>query len=245
MSDFLNNLIARHNEATPQVMPRQATRFEADTATPQPALVDEFSNEPEQPTPFQQTVARSQVTAAAEPNTPDPIRPTSVQPDLAPIALAPAPQMQAQRANLLDANQVPRSSTLALQTQDSLVQPRVSQTPAQPQQLAQQHVLEVLETRRLDPQTVRSQTVRIEKGLERTIQQQTPEILPQIQPYIPSEAPIITQQPTPASPIIHVTIGRVEVRAAASPPVRQERSAPRQSHVLTLEEYLQRRRGGS
>jgi len=52
-----------------------------------------------------------------------------------------------------------------------------------------------------------------------------------------------TQQPAPApQPTIHVTIGRIEVRAAT--PAQPNKSARAPSAVLGLEEYLRQRSGG-
>jgi hypothetical protein len=70
-------------------------------------------------------------------------------------------------------------------------------------------------------------------------------VLPQVQPYLAPEPPATAPPalPVPAAPTIHVTIGRVEVRASSAP-TRRERGAARQPSVLTLDEYLRRRRGG-
>jgi len=46
----------------------------------------------------------------------------------------------------------------------------------------------------------------------------------------------------PAEPTVHVTIGRVEIRAVAAP-AAQKRSTPSKP-ALSLNDYLQRRSGG-
>jgi hypothetical protein len=56
-------------------------------------------------------------------------------------------------------------------------------------------------------------------------------------------ASIATGDPSPSQPTVHVTIGRVEVRAVAAPaparPAERERRP-----VLTLAEYLEGREAG-
>jgi hypothetical protein len=48
---------------------------------------------------------------------------------------------------------------------------------------------------------------------------------------------------SPPAPAIHVTIGRIEIRATtpAAAPVRRQ---PRQPSVMSLDEYLKQRAGG-
>jgi hypothetical protein len=48
------------------------------------------------------------------------------------------------------------------------------------------------------------------------------------------------EPPQPASPTIHVTIGRIEVRATSGPPAPRQRPAPA---VMSLDDYLKRREG--
>lgn len=45
--------------------------------------------------------------------------------------------------------------------------------------------------------------------------------------------------PSPAVPVVHVTIGRVEIKAPAPAPARQ--ASPGREPKLGLEEYLRRR----
>jgi hypothetical protein len=73
-----------------------------------------------------------------------------------------------------------------------------------------------------------------------------PTVEPDLPPAIPSQPP--TQQkastsPASAEPIIHVTIGRLEIRAGEKekPVARRSRKAPGPS----LEQYLSKRRGGA
>jgi hypothetical protein len=47
------------------------------------------------------------------------------------------------------------------------------------------------------------------------------------------------------APQIHVTIGRIEVRAANPPPSAPRKAAARQGPVVSLDAYLKRRQGGS
>lgn len=96
--------------------------------------------------------------------------------------------------------------------------------------------------------TSRSQPHRAEARVERatTIRFGTPEpALPSIEPNLPLWLP---EQPatlpaSPPAPTIHVTIGRIEVRASAqSAPTPRPAARP---HVQTLDEYLRHRRGTS
>jgi hypothetical protein len=48
------------------------------------------------------------------------------------------------------------------------------------------------------------------------------------------------ESPQPISPTIHVTIGRIEVRATPAPPAPRQRPAPA---VMSLDDYLKRREG--
>jgi hypothetical protein len=68
-------------------------------------------------------------------------------------------------------------------------------------------------------------------------------VQPRVERAAPAPLPGVPEAPAPAAPIIHVTIGRIEVRAtapqAAAAPARRA-SAPA---VMTLDEYLRRRDG--
>lgn len=62
-------------------------------------------------------------------------------------------------------------------------------------------------------------------------------------PYIePLAQPVQPGISNPAEPTVHVTIGRVEIRAVAAP-AAQKRSTPSKP-ALSLNDYLQRRSGG-
>jgi hypothetical protein len=52
------------------------------------------------------------------------------------------------------------------------------------------------------------------------------------------------QADSPAAPVVNVTIGRVEVRAAPSGPAPAARAAPRPDPPQSLGDYLKRRDGG-
>jgi hypothetical protein len=55
-------------------------------------------------------------------------------------------------------------------------------------------------------------------------------------------------EPAPAQPQlpdVHISIGRVEVRAAAAPPRPAQREAPARSETLSLDAYLSRRNGSA
>lgn len=66
---------------------------------------------------------------------------------------------------------------------------------------------------------------------------------PQVSTYRVPAAP--AEEPVTAAPTIHVTIGRVEVRAATPADTRgAQRPAQRPTGVMSLEEYLRRRKQG-
>lgn len=64
-----------------------------------------------------------------------------------------------------------------------------------------------------------------------------------IRPGAPPTLQRSTDPPTPPQPTIQVTIGRVEVRAAAEPAARRRGKERDQSNVMALDEYLSRRAG--
>lgn len=73
-------------------------------------------------------------------------------------------------------------------------------------------------------------------------------IVTQTRPFTPPQTPAPLPPPTPAAaaaspaPAIHVTIGRVEVRA--TPPAAKERPHRSQSPVMSLDDYLRQRAKG-
>lgn len=76
-------------------------------------------------------------------------------------------------------------------------------------------------------------------GRPRRAEQQLPLVAPDLPTLIPEPA----VAPTAPTPTVHVTIGRVEVRAGA--PARSPQQGPSRSpRVSTLEEYLRGREGG-
>jgi hypothetical protein len=67
----------------------------------------------------------------------------------------------------------------------------------------------------------------------------TPEIVPYLEPVAPARTQALAPE---AGPTIHVTIGRVEVRATPAPAARKRtRSRP---PVMSLDDYLRQRSGG-
>lgn len=70
-------------------------------------------------------------------------------------------------------------------------------------------------------------------------------VQPQVRPYVKPVAPVLAQPPiSEPTPVIQITIGRIEVRATPpSTPPQKQRTAP---PVMNLEEYLRHRtKGGS
>jgi hypothetical protein len=61
-------------------------------------------------------------------------------------------------------------------------------------------------------------------------------------PLLPVVQPVQTSIAKPVEPIVHVTIGRVEIRAVTAP-ATPKRAAPSKP-TLSLNDYLQRRNGG-
>lgn len=64
-------------------------------------------------------------------------------------------------------------------------------------------------------------------------------LAPRLPQHVPVAPPLITKTP---EPVVHVTIGRVEIRAVPAP-VAPKRSAPAKP-TLSLSDYLNRRKGG-
>jgi len=78
-----------------------------------------------------------------------------------------------------------------------------------------------------------------------------------VRPVMPSLTPVVAmprnsvaatphvgkERPSAPAPVIHVTIGRVEVRATVPPPERSRLPAPA-AKVMSLDEYLQKRSAG-
>jgi hypothetical protein len=62
-------------------------------------------------------------------------------------------------------------------------------------------------------------------------------------PAVPVFSPSLPPAVAPSPPSIHVTIGRVEVRATPPPPAGS-RDKPTLPPVMSLEEYLGRRAAG-
>jgi hypothetical protein len=80
-----------------------------------------------------------------------------------------------------------------------------------------------------------------------------PSPLPLPTPLVPPAAPTVIAVPAPRRevrsaaaeppvPIAHVTIGRLEVRAAPVPPPAPEERPPPKHRAISLEEYLDGRR---
>jgi hypothetical protein len=61
-------------------------------------------------------------------------------------------------------------------------------------------------------------------------------------PQHPLPAATQASNANPSEPVVHVTIGRVEIRAVPAPPA-PKRAAPTKP-ALSLSDYLQRRGGG-
>lgn len=83
---------------------------------------------------------------------------------------------------------------------------------------------------------------------ERSLEQVAPPLVPaQALPsptYAPGHDVLAAPEEPNREPAIHVTIGRVEVRAVPAPPPAPTRSAAPAAPRLTLEDYLRERNGG-
>lgn len=66
-----------------------------------------------------------------------------------------------------------------------------------------------------------------------------PVVMPEVKRTAPESLVRRDAAPPPATPVVHVTIGRVEIKAAAPAPARQ--APPGREPKLGLEEYLRRR----
>ena len=61
----------------------------------------------------------------------------------------------------------------------------------------------------------------------------------------PARSAIFPNESKSDPPIVRVTIGRIEVRAASAPPAAPRKSAPRSEPKLTLDAYLKARKEGA
>ncbi|MFL6196542.1 MAG: hypothetical protein ACJ75H_20340 [Thermoanaerobaculia bacterium] len=68
-------------------------------------------------------------------------------------------------------------------------------------------------------------------------------MIPQLQPRVVAERPAFAPEREAPEPVIHVTIGRIEVRATAAPKA-PARERPAARPAVDLEEYLRQRSKG-
>ncbi len=269
MSDFLTNLVSRSVNRVPVVQPRLASRFETQAAIPGlnpgsfarerldqvnselveletadlsdtgvPVLRDRESaiaTQPTQPRPREfnppngmpqqsQNTAQSKM-IAAQPVANNAIESNAIQ------------QQSPETATLIESSIVSPQpllpfSALSNPSLQTAVQPLGSSTAPRSQE-ASPNADSLIERQDIIPENLQPVASSIEASIR---------VQPQITPHLESHQ---VELPATASPppTIHVTIGRIEVRAhTASAPAKP---APRSSApALTLDRYLSQRSGG-
>jgi WAS/WASL-interacting protein len=261
VSDFLTNLTAR-TIAAPSLRPRSRMRFEPAAAEPMAILPDVAHDEaPDARAP--------PALPPLKPPTHQPA-PSATHTEREPPA-SPAPALQAEAGEPQQYAAPPATADRTDQPQiipEPAAPPRiVGPAAAAPEQAAQTTVERVIEARAVPP--IKRITINAETPPERPhrYDEQAPHIEPVAPAHeerrsetasdrrAPPQQPAATARPrtalfpmppesTPAASereaVVQVSIGRIEVRAVrpAAPP-RTERANP----IMTIEEYMARRKG--
>ena len=252
MRGFFESVAARTRGEAPAVRPRLPSRFEKAGPEPQEFNLETIA---ESPAPREPVAPRG-----AEPSHPP--RPTIARGDSSPPPAAISPQ-----APRLDAP-APPSSMAVSQAEPARAEAR-PQVPAVPQ--AERLAARPLEATGVAPPApplridAPSSVVDPIAGSDAPKPEARPTTTAKLFTPAPTEAPLAlaTARPAPDKPAqpaprtgaerraatllpeettVHVSIGRIEVRAAQPSPESKRREPPR-SPVMSLEDYLQSRRG--
>lgn len=243
MTDFLGHLVARSLHPENSLQPRPVSRFEAIPSPVSPVL--ETSEEiPAKPsllslpprvsskkTPSEPEMPTSMLKSArgpAEP-VPDPHRGRLDAPPQTKIVI----ESQTIREHTLERVPTPQPVSpelpaLALSAETPTKAQTLPNVPSHPEKPT--------------PQLTVSPQLAPISPTQHTVTSPSPTLTtPGIRPLLPVVLPI--QAKAPEAPLtIHVTIGRVEVRA--TPSTTQPSRPAKTSSVMTLDEYLQRRKAG-
>ncbi len=235
MSDFLSRLVTRSSGAAPTIQPRLPSLFEATRWTSESVLESETIAERQTESGAVEIAAPSRPSETPAPNQPSAKLPTpsATLPAAATLPSAPA--------------RVPtHASKQPADHQPPLPSPRSSpvrwKREIGPTRIAEYEVKATSESRvaadlRVAPPVGRERA-RVRVG------QSQPAALP-VRPGKRTPDAISTPQiQAPAAPVVHVTIGRVEVRAVTTPAPAGSRATVRRLPTLALEEYLKQPTGG-
>jgi hypothetical protein len=248
VSDFFTNLAARAVEGNATIRPRLATRFEP-VAAPEPfteVILETISPEAMTLTPMAPVAAKAP-TAAPSPHEADPVAAVAVVP--LPQATGAIPAATAAAAEPLPGRPAlpksphPDEDALATAAAPIVAAPSAAALP----RLATRHA----EPPRDPSAAPHGDRAAVHPIVEKTHRAAAPAspafpLLPE--PSVPREigttpaprvAAVERAEPPPAETIVHVSIGRIELRAPPmSPTPKRERAVPA---VTTLAEYLQQR----
>lgn len=270
MSDFLDNLIDRHMNAAPEIMPRLPSIFEPETSdsgfdltVKEEATVPGETGTLRQPPRAAQPVDQPTIAEPVRSIIPDPTVPIEQEQSTIEVGLnKPGFPLSPRETSTLLPHLHERS-------QEETREPGYNRRLPQPSIASTVPVIG--RVRRVDQEERMSHispTIRTTAKAQPSISPsplETPTPLPTLQegneqgargskhgllqpstsrvaPVIPS--PVGLERPIPRpEPVINVTIGRIEVRATVSPQKQTPKSESR-TPVMSLEEYLRRRSGG-
>lgn len=215
MSDFLTNLIRRHGGATPAIQPRLPSLFEA-AGGPAGGDVADPTGEAEAPrAPVPRRAADDPALTASESTL-----------DAPPVFVPPAGVVQPEPAQpgVPTARRESTPPAASANPPANRFQPLQPPAPRpRPGQLAPQPAAAAPPVVRAPPVPLPATPVAAKPARVRHS---------------------ADSQPNAVAPAIHVTIGRVEVRAVQAPPAAPRAARPAAPR-LSLEEYLQPRSGGT
>ncbi len=267
MNDFLSHLVAKSVGATDVILPRPASLFETavpGTAVPGTAVTTADAANFEEETILESSPAKPRRRASARPS-------STITPSLSPaedtahsmmmppaVSASPAPE----RLPLQPGTARPPHRPVSPETEATLP-PAPAITPL----MAERVITETRLVERAEPPQTRPPKAEQPATVPpiTTIPAPAPSssgplldrersaatqkiIVTKTRPFTPPQTPAPLPSPPPAAaaappaPAIHVTIGRVEVRA--TPPAAKERPHRSQSPVMSLDDYLRQRAKG-
>ena len=252
MGNFLDNVAARSLNLLPVVRPRLASRFEplspVGGLSVAPAFAAETNESAQRPPHVadqslaQTTNARTLEMRPMQPNAPQVADGSRQQESrtVDRIERAPMPDLQAQRTH---------TPMQPIKIERAQAQPPTTTTGAAETQASAAHDKQQVDqatrtaVEREKQATLDSTIRRIVAGqLDARRERLMPPVLPLREPPPMSRAE--AREPAERAPTVHITIGRIEVRAITSPNTEQHRAPARPRPMLSLEDYLQQRNGG-
>jgi hypothetical protein len=272
MSDFLTNLAARGTNTLPMAQPRIAARFEPNGARPlmepqqSPGIEIEEATEriampPRSPAPRraappiaerEESAARTERPAERIPTTETPrenaivqpvqtARPPTSSPAVLPMQTPESPEASLTLSEAEASSQPVRRS--------ASMQPVVSPLHETDRHAAQaEFPAEQVGETNVVQNTKTVQESRLGEPALPERERETPRVMVVGPPIVPALAPQFSFAPEPelsSSPIIRVTIGRIDVRAVSAPAPAAPRPAPKPASAQSLDAYLHERNGGS